>query len=283
MLITSLPGRKRLSRPSIVLRVLTFVLVFSAVDVLAQNEPHESAASKPAPTLVVGFVGGFVHRDDLRHSEVQLAHQLQARYGEDIQVQVFTNRERVLAHKFVLEWVNELKTGLLMEANRAETRIILYGHSWGASAVVYLARELERDGIPVALTIQVDSVQKHGQDDSVIPANVAEAVNFYQTDGPIHGRSKIIAADPARTAVLGNFRSEYQKLPAECHAYPWYNRLLFKGHTSIECDPRVWSQVETLIEARIAPPLQPEQTKIAAQVIDPSSSRRSDVAIASSR
>jgi len=83
MLITSFDDRKRLSRPSIVLQVLTCVLVFSAVNVLAQNEPHESAANKPAPTLVVGFVGGFVHRNDLRHSEVQLARHLQATYGDD--------------------------------------------------------------------------------------------------------------------------------------------------------------------------------------------------------
>lgn len=283
MLITSIDDRKRLSRPSIVLPVLGCVLLFSAVNVPAQNEPHEPAASKPAPTLVVGFVGGSVHRNDLRHSEVQLGRHLQATYGDDIQVQVFRNRERALAHRFVLEWVNRLKTGSLMGGNRPEARIILFGHSWGASAVVYLARDLERDGIPVALTIQVDSVRKDGQDDSVIPANVAEAVNFYQTKGLIHGRSEIIAADPARTAVLGNFRSEYQKEPAECHAYPWYARLFFKSHISIECDPRVWSHVETLIEARIAPPLQPAQTKVAAQVAKPSSSRRWDEIIASSR
>jgi hypothetical protein len=50
---------------------------------------------------------------------------------------------------------------------RQEPRIILFGHSWGASAVVYLARELEQDGIPITLTIQIDSVRKHGQDDSI--------------------------------------------------------------------------------------------------------------------
>jgi pimeloyl-ACP methyl ester carboxylesterase len=48
-------------------------------------------------------------------------------------------------------------------ANEAgpERRVILFGHSWGTSAVVYLARELEQDRVPVALTIQVDSVRKH--------------------------------------------------------------------------------------------------------------------------
>jgi hypothetical protein len=273
MLITTIIDRKRSSWPSIVLQVLTGVLLFSAANVLAQNELHESAASKPAPTLVVGFVGGFVHRDDLRHSEVQLARNLQATYDR-VQVQVFRNRDQALAHRFVIEWVNGLKTGSLASGNRAAAQVILFGHSWGASAVVYLARELERDGIPVALTIQVDSVRKDGKDDSVIPANVAKAVNFYQTKGLIHGRSKIIATDPARTDVLGNFRSEYQKEPAECHAYPWYDRFFFKGHTSIECDPRVWSQVRTLIDAQITPPLRSAQTKVATQEIKSLSSQR---------
>ena len=147
-----------------------------------------------------------------------------------------------------MAWFNAVSDG-------REPRIMLFGHSWGASAVVYLARELEKDGIPVALTIQVDSVAKHGQDDSVIPANVAEAVNFYQSKGIIQGRRRIVAADPARTAVLGNLHFEYKNEPAQCHAYPWYDRLFFKGHTSIECDPHVWSQVESLIETRLAPPL----------------------------
>jgi len=44
----------------------------------------------------------------------------------------------------------------------------------------------EKDGIPVLLTVQVDSVSK-GQDDKLIPANVAQAINFYQIDGLLHG------------------------------------------------------------------------------------------------
>ena len=116
---------------------------------------------------------------------------------------------------------------------------------------MYLARELERDEVPVALTVQVDSVRKHGEDDSLIPANVAEAVNFYQPEGILHGQSRILAADRSHTTILGNYRFTYAHEPAACHAYPWYDRLLFKGHTAIECDPLVWSQVETLIASRM--------------------------------
>ena len=212
------------------------------------------------PTMVIGFVGGFVHQDDLRHSEVQLARRLQETCGDRVTVEVFRNRQEEQARVAILEWLNSVEH---FSDKTPQRRIILFGHSWGASAVVYLARELEHDGIPVGLTIQVDSVRKHGQDDSIIPANVGEAVNFYQSKGMIHGRAKIVAADPSRTAIVGNFNFTYQKEPEGCHTYPWYDRLFFKGHTSIECDPRVWSQVQNLIEARLRPSSHSTDTEVA--------------------
>jgi hypothetical protein len=250
-------------------------LVFVAVQVLGgglvfftpAHAAAESAAavpsqSGPPPALVIGFVGGFVHTDDLRHSEVQIAREIQATYGTGVRVQMFENRRRAQAHKLVLDWLN-LGGGKLTHDEKRNTPIILFGHSWGASAVVSLARELQQDGVPVSLTIQVDSVTKHGENDSVIPPNVAEAVNFYQSGGILHGRSMIAAADPSRTKILGNFRFAYENEPAECHAYPWYDRLLFRGHTSIECDPRVWSQVEALIRMRLPAVFQSAQGQTA--------------------
>jgi len=143
-----------------------------------------------------------------------------------------------------LDWLSQKQT-------ERQSHIILFGHSWGASTVVYLARQLQRDQVPITLTVQVDSIRKHGEDDSIIPANVLEAINFYQTRGLVHGRAAIAAADPSRTTILGNLRFDYRQEPAECRVYPWYDRLLFKGHTSIECDPQVWSQVESYIAARL--------------------------------
>ena len=218
-----------------------------------------------SPALVVGFVGGFVHSDDLRHSEVQITRQIQAAYGDRVRVLIYENRRSDDARKAILSWLKKAEDGQATNDEKAtdhETRgprIILFGHSWGASAVVSLARSLQRDGIPVSLTIQVDSITKNGEDDSLIPVNVVEAINFYQTRGILHGRTKIRAVDPLRTKILGNYRFTYEKEPAECRAYPWYDRLLFKGHTAIECDPRVWSQVEELIRTRLpatSPPAQ---------------------------
>ncbi len=103
------------------------------------------------------------------------------------------------------------------------------------------------------LTVQVDSVTKPGQNDKVIPANVAEAANFYQLDGWLHGKPEIRAADPARTHIIGNFHFEYKAHPIDCKQYPWYDRVFMKPHTEIECDPKVWTQVETLIRSRLPP------------------------------
>jgi hypothetical protein len=129
----------------------------------------------------------------------------------------------------------------------------LFGHSWGASAGISLARKLEKEGIPVLLTIQVDSVSKIGQDDAVIPANVGQAINFYQPNGIVHGQSQIRAADPDRTEILGNFRYDYKTNPVHCEGYPWFGRVVVKTHTEIECDPKVWNQVEALIYSKLSP------------------------------
>ena len=117
----------------------------------------------------------------------------------------------------------------------------------------YAGAKTERDGIPVLLTIQVDSVHKIGQNDKIIPANVGQAVNFFQPDGIIHGRPAIRAADPGRTEIVGNFRFDYSANPIRCEGYPWFDRVVVKAHTEIECDPKVWNQVEALIYSKLPP------------------------------
>ena len=138
--------------------------------------------------------------------------------------------------------------GSLSAVEKLKARIVLYGHSWGASEAVTTARALQKDGIPVLLTIQVDSVSKQGEDDRLIPANVVQASNLYELDGLLHGRAKILAADPLRTQILGNFQFEYKARTANCNAYPWFARIFMRPHIEIESDPKVWSRVpETLI------------------------------------
>jgi pimeloyl-ACP methyl ester carboxylesterase len=184
---------------------------------------------------------------------VQVAEKLRREYGGTAHVEVFENHHRQLAHAAVLKWLDRDRDGRLSDPEKQQARIILYGHSWGGAAVVALARQLEREHIPILLTIQVDSISKPGHDDRVIPANVGRAINFYQTRGPLHGKPGIVAADPGRTEILGDFRFSYKKEPEPCSAYPWFARHFLKGHISIECDPIVWSRVEGLITEYLFP------------------------------
>jgi hypothetical protein len=219
------------------------------------NSDVSGESAKPSSQIIViGFVGGFVRHDDLVHSGVQLAARLREDYPSGVYINTFENHEGEHAHREVLELLDTDHDGALSADEKRNARVVIYGHSWGASETVALANQLNRDGIPVLLTIQVDSVEKSGEDDSVIPANVAQAINFYQSDGLLRGRPAIRAADPARTSILGNFRQDYAAKPIRCDAYPWWDRIFMKSHIEIECDPRVWKQVEALIRSKLPPP-----------------------------
>ena len=190
--------------------------------------------------------------DNMLHVEVQLAARLREQYAPDTYTQVFENHREIEAYWKILELLDVDHSGSLSDEEKRNARIILYGHSWGASEAVELARQLEQDSIPVLLTIQVDSVMKHKENDALIPANVAEAANFYQTDSVLHGRPEIHAADPKRTRILGNFRFDYKANPISCaDNYPWLVRHFAKPHAEIECDQNVWEQVEALIRAKL--------------------------------
>jgi len=137
---------------------------------------------------------------------------------------------------------------MLRFSSQVLTSTVLFGHSWGGATAISLARELQREGIPVLLTVQVDSIAKPGQDDRMVPANVVRAANFYQARGLVRGRRSITAADPDHTEILGNFFFNSETAASECGQYSWLTRHLFRGHTAIECDPEVWPQIESLID-----------------------------------
>jgi len=222
-----------------------------------QSTPGPSVLVKDnsggSPVIVIGFLGGFVRHDDPIRSEVQLAARLRKDFTTEAVVETFENHNGAKAHQKILAVLDADHDGTLSPTERKNARIILYGHSWGGAEVIIEARHLEKAGIPVVLTIQVDSVDKNGQGDEVVPPNVAQAVNFYQSDGLLRGESDIRAADLDRTRILGNFKFHYEGSAYRCANYPWYNHLFMRAHTQIECDPKVWNQVESLIRANIVP------------------------------
>jgi hypothetical protein len=210
----------------------------------------ESAIPK---TIIIGFVGGFVKRDNAKHPEVQFAAYLRDRYPSAIHAEVFSNHEGQKALRQVLRLLAGDHNGAPTATEKSQARIIIYGHSWGATETVAFATELGQNNIPVLLTIQVDTIAKPGQNGSTISPNVASAVNFYQPRGLLHGRSDIHAANPARTKIIGNFRMTYEH-PINCDNYPWYARTFNRPHHEIENDPRVWDQAASLIDAELSSP-----------------------------
>jgi hypothetical protein len=204
--------------------------------------------------IVIGFMGGSVRASNLVHREALMAKDLQQRYPRALHAAVFANRDGDAALKSVLQLLDRDRNGSLSAEEKSAARIVIYGHSWGASETVTLARRLNKLSIPVLLTIQVDSVQKSNEHDGRIPPNVREAINFYQLDGLLHGRSVIQAMDPAKTDILGNFESTYKRNPVSCAGYPWFARAFMKPHIEIENDPLVWNKIEALIQSEVVLP-----------------------------
>jgi pimeloyl-ACP methyl ester carboxylesterase len=214
------------------------------------------AVTAPAPDaarklIVIGFMGGNVRSTNYLHREALMARELQQRFPNALHAAVFANHDAANALRTLLALLDQNRDGCLSPEEKTSARIVLYGHSWGASETVTLARRLNALHIPVLLTVQVDSVQKPAEDDAIIPPNVHQAINFFETEGILHGRRVIQAADPARTTILGNFQSSYRTTPVALNGFPWFARTFMKQHIEIENDPAVWDQIEALIGAKV--------------------------------
>ncbi len=238
-------------------RLAAFIFIFSVCSpnyfaaTPAHPVPEVVNGGLQPPAVVIGFVGGFVRHDDTVHQEVQLADRLRNEYPSGVDVKVFENHVARQARQEILRVLDTDHNGTLSVAEKRNARIVLYGHSWGASETVTMARTLEKDGVPVLLTIQVDSVSKFGQDDRNIPANVAQAINFYQLDGLLHGQRQIVAENSSRTEILGNFQLDYKANPVNCDGYPWFAKIFMKPHIEIESDPSVWNRIEALVRSKL--------------------------------
>ena len=202
----------------------------------------------PGSTLIIGFLGGYEPWNDEHRNVRQLVLRLRQRPG--VYAESISNHNRRVALKLIRRALDANRDGKLERDEKAAACIILFGQSWGGAAAVYVARDLGRLGIPVLLTVQVDSV---GAKDGVIPANVRTAVNFYQHDPfTIQGRAIIRAANPATTAILGNFGQTYIHRTVDESNASWPRKEFGGSHAKMELDPVVWSRVEQYILNAIA-------------------------------
>jgi len=194
--------------------------------------------------LVLGFMGGR-ERWDSDRSVRRLALKLKSMNLPKVSVETVENTRRSLAMRLVRNALDRNLDGELDSSERASAKIILYGHSFGGAAVVKFARQLNNEGIPVLLTVQVDSV---GLGDSEIPSNVTSASNLFQLNGYlIRGEPLIHAADPGATRIIENTRYDYASKRVDLTGVSWVKKAFRVAHTRMEYDPDVWSRVERLI------------------------------------
>ena len=212
---------------------------------------REVAVARPAPEnarIAIGFLGALEHWDDPNRSVRKVTLHLRQ---QGWQAESFSHRNLRTAKKTIDQALDRNHNHRIDPAEAASARIVIYGQSMGGAATIKLAKYLKAKGVPVLLTVQVDSVGAH---DARIPANVHAAANFYQKHWfTIRGEDKIQAADPQHTRILGNFEYEYPVWNVHTWPESWPRRIFGGAHARMEADPALWSRVETLIqEAGIA-------------------------------
>jgi hypothetical protein len=162
-----------------------------------------------------------------------------------VSVETVENKKRKLAIELIHHAFDRNSDGALDNQERRDVRLILYGQSFGGAGVIKLARELADKGIPIELTVQIDSV---GLGDVVIPSNVVRAANLFQQGGMfIRGEPEILAEDPAKTRIIGNFEFDYRDKDIDLSQVSWVKKMFRAAHTKMDFDPQVWGMVESLI------------------------------------
>lgn len=244
------PAGKQVISRSNVRKLVVLLAAVCCAEVSAQrfSDLKTPTPLPPGSTLVIGFLGGYDRWNDEDRSVRRLTLSLRDRPG--VYAESISNHHRRVALKLIRRALDTNRDGKLDREEKAAARIILFGQSWGGAATIATARDLERIGIPVLLTVQVDSV---GRNDGVVPANVAAAVNFYQRDPlTIWGRTEIRAEDPARTTILGSFQESYRSRSVDETNASWPRKVFGGSHVKLEQDPAVWSRVDRYISDAIA-------------------------------
>ena len=113
-----------------------------------------------------------------------MAARLRQAYPSGVEVETFESYHKGKARKRVLRLLDTNHDGVLNLDEKQNARIIIYGHSWGGSATVAMARRLEKDGIPVLLTVQVDSISMFRKNDAVDPRERGPGRQFLPAPRP---------------------------------------------------------------------------------------------------
>lgn len=230
-------------------RFLVLILLTAILSgCFSRQRYHHFQTPNPLPAghyLILGFLGGRERWDSRREGVRRLALELRERKEPHLHIETVENSRRDLALELIENAFDANKDGFLQTKEKASARLILYGQSFGGAAVVKFANQMNEMGIPVLLTVQVDSV---GRNDEVIPENVRFAANLFQQNGRfIRGEPEIRAKDPSKTMIVGNFKFDYSTKRIDLSSVPWWKKIFRVAHTKMNLDPEVWQKVKALI------------------------------------
>jgi hypothetical protein len=169
--------------------------------------------------VYLGMVGGLETSNNHRSGVVQIRDILQAPTFPDVCAKSFSPYIWMSGFHWLLTHFPSHPGRLTTDELAKAPKVILVGHSLGGWAVVSVARNLKRKGIPVELCVQIDSV---GITDHTAPRNIKAAAMFHANDIMFPLTTKTIRLeDPSRTKLIEN--------------------ILVKdaGHWSVTRDPRV--------------------------------------------
>ena len=178
--------------------------------------------------LYAGFVGAMESSNRKGSGVVQIRDVLRGSAYPDVCSESFIPLSWESCRNWILRQFPAHSAPFTQAELEEAPRIILLGHSTGGWAMLKVARDLRDKGIPVELTVQLDSV---GITDYTVPSNVKMSAIFHARDLLMLLTTKNIRMeDPQRTKLVAN--------------------VLVKNasHLSITCDPRV----KTLVLSAVA-------------------------------
>jgi len=186
--------------------------------------------------LYVGIVGGLETSGNRRSGLVQIRNALRGPAYGDVCAKTFSPYDWMAGRRWILKHFPTHGGAMTADELKQGPRVILVGHSLGGWGVLSVARGLDRKGIPVELSIQVDSV---GITDRTVPKNVKAAAIFHARDILMFMTTKKIKAqDASQTTIVENIR------------------VKGAGHESITRDARIRELVLRMVDSlRASPPL----------------------------
>ncbi len=199
----------------------------------------------PGEILVLGIVGGWESWETPHRAVRRTALELRRLKLPGVSVETVENHKMELAQELAIRAFDLDKSGTLDAAEAGAAQIIIYGHSLGGRASLRLCRWLGEQGVHVRLVVLVDS---YGRDPYTVPPNVSAAANLYQHDfGAVRGATQIVAEDPARTRIIGNWGYTYAGREVVMPGEPWIRRWFMGSHLKMEYDPEPWKRVLNLV------------------------------------